>query len=58
MSHWLKKGKNDRGWPRYLLLRLYVKLEGFILQNTKIPRSKICASNQILNKTKLLSKVT
>lgn len=46
MIHRLKKGQNDRGWPRYLFLRLYVKLEGFILQNTRIPHSKIYASNK------------
>lgn len=58
MIHRLKKGQNDRSWPRYLFLRLSVKLEGFILQNTRISHSKIYRSNQMLNKTKLVSKVT
>lgn len=40
MIHRLKRGQNDRGWPRYLFLRLYVKPEGFVLQNTKIPTVK------------------
>lgn len=40
MIHRLQKGQNDGGWPRYLFLRLYVRLEGFILQNAKIPTVK------------------